>query len=345
MRITHIAISLFCLSCVSEKGLTVYNQAPSVTILNPSDDADFEVGSSVIFLARIGDDQDPFADLQWVWRSDRHDLTGVEQSGDDDGQVRMTTDILDLGTHEISLIVTDTKAEQGSASVRVQIGAVVDDTDLDGDGFDSPEDCNDMDSAVYPGAEEYPYDGIDQDCDGEDLTDQDGDGHDAVVAGGEDCDDLDSSIYPGAEEVCDDEDNDCDSIIDEPGATGCYTMWEDTDDDGYGSDVSACVCGPNGEFTADNSDDCLDTDPNVNPGHTDFETLPRADGGWDYNCNGEVEQQYTEVGECDGDLFDCDERVGWEGSAPDCGVEGSWVTGCHPSYCEASLTPVVQGCR
>ena len=112
MRITHIAISLFCLSCVSEKGLTVYNQAPSVTILNPSDGADFEVGSSVIFLARIGDDQDPFADLQWVWRSDRHDLTGVEQSGDDDGQVRMTTDILDLGTHEISLIVTDTKAEQ-----------------------------------------------------------------------------------------------------------------------------------------------------------------------------------------------------------------------------------------
>jgi hypothetical protein len=44
--------------------------------------------------------------------------------------------------------------------------------DLDGDGFDGlycgGDDCNDDDAAVFPGAEEVPADGLDQDCDGYD---------------------------------------------------------------------------------------------------------------------------------------------------------------------------------
>jgi hypothetical protein len=67
-------------------------------------------------------------------------------------------------------------------------------------------DCDDNDPTSFPGGVEVPYDGIDQDCDGEDLDDLDGDG----ALGAVDCDDMDAERYPGNQDVADDGvDQDC----------------------------------------------------------------------------------------------------------------------------------------
>ncbi|MBM4366823.1 MAG: putative metal-binding motif-containing protein [Deltaproteobacteria bacterium] len=48
-------------------------------------------------------------------------------------------------------------------------------TDADYDGHDNASDCDDADGSVFPGAVEFPGDGVDQDCDGEDLVEAAGD--------------------------------------------------------------------------------------------------------------------------------------------------------------------------
>ena len=42
--------------------------------------------------------------------------------------------------------------------------------DADGDGVIAGEDCDDTDSSVYPGADEFPDDQKDSNCDGKDNT-------------------------------------------------------------------------------------------------------------------------------------------------------------------------------
>ena len=105
--------------------------------------------------------------------------------------------------------------------------------DTDGDGFGDPdvylteacddpgggsandEDCDDTDGAVYPGATEVWYDGVDSDCDGWSDFDQDRDGFDSLDYGGSDCDDLDPLVFPGRTDICGDGiDNDCDGVVD-----------------------------------------------------------------------------------------------------------------------------------
>jgi len=97
--------------------------------------------------------------------------------------------------------------------------------DLDGDGFFSNQDCDDTNASIFPGAVEIWYDGIDQNCDGND-SDQDGDGFDASAVDGNDCNDEDPKIAPGRPDFPGDGiDSDCDGRDPQSwfGGGGCTT--------------------------------------------------------------------------------------------------------------------------
>ncbi len=87
----------------------------------------------------------------------------------------------------------------------------------------------------------------------------------------EDCDDDDGSVHPEAEETCNGIDDDCDELVDDedPDLVGAATYYADTDDDGFGDpETTTTACDlPGGHV--DDSQDCDDTDPQVNPDATE----------------------------------------------------------------------------
>ncbi len=80
--------------------------------------------------------------------------------------------------------------------------------DNDGDGYDVAEDCDDSNAEVNPGTMETPYNGIDDDCNGDTKDDDlDGDGFGIDL----DCDDTNDLIHPDATEIPNNGiDEDCD---------------------------------------------------------------------------------------------------------------------------------------
>ena len=100
---------------------------------------------------------------------------------------------------------------------------------------------------------------------GASLCDRDGDGFTNAICGGDDCNDDDPEINPDAKEKCDRVDRNCDGKIHE-GATDFVTLYYDEDQDGYGTpNATVEACAPYWPFV-DNSDDCDDSNPKLNPG-------------------------------------------------------------------------------
>ncbi len=226
--------------------------------------------------------------------------------------------------------------------------------DGDQDGFFPPQDCDDQDPTVNPGADEVCGDGLDNNCDGwvdkggKPLTwypDMDGDGFgnedQAVVAcaqpekfilEGGDCDDTRADVNPAAEEVCDDSDtgpldNDCDGEIDE-------------------GLINACgLCGPTPEEICNHlDDDCngvvddvdLDGDGVYDCADYDGDGVGADEG----DCDDGNPTVYPGADEsCDGFDNDCDGALDEDGDCP-CVVDSS--TGPYTRIQDA-LTDLLEG--
>lgn len=293
-RNAFMALPLAVLACDKpDEGLSVRNTPPVVRFEAPIEGESFQVAEVIEFVATVIDSESDSDQLELEWTSTVDGLLDDGASPSADGSATFATAGLSNGLHTITLKATDHQGLIGSdyMTVRVESDCLPDPScDDDEDGYTEEEgDCNDANSAVFPGAEEVAN-GVDDDCDGvidegSDGYDDDGDGYTEL---GGDCDDSDPLVSPVGIEVCGDEvDNDCDSYVDD----------EDTDTDEDGDGYSQCE-GP--------EQDCDDDDADVHP-----TAVERCGDDIDNDCDGDVDAADTDT-DSDGDghsacAGDCDD--------------------------------------
>ena len=103
-------------------------------------------------------------------------------------------------------------------------------------------------------------------------------------------------------------------------------------------------------YTAVNTTDCDDSNPEASPSAESWFATPLAGGGFDYDCDGVSTLESAEIatlcvyqsGFCAGG------QSGWLGGVPGCGAVGVWQAGCYSSPgspCVNWTMMQAQGCR
>ncbi len=147
--------------------------------------------------------------------------------------------------------------------------------DQDGDGVPDGDDNCPQDK--NPSQADFEGDGKGDVCDNDDDNDGDLDN--------QDCNHHDPEINSWATEICDGIDNNCNNVVDEPGAMGCFQVYQDADFDGFGTaDALICVCNGNTPGSAMTAGDCDDQNPQINPA-----AVENCDGV-DNDCDGQVDE-------------------------------------------------------
>ena len=174
------------------------------------------------------------------------------------------------------------------------------------------DDCNDLNSTIFPGATET-CDGADNNCDSQVdeglqtpwYSDVDHDGYGAIgstpivscqpppssSASADDCDDQNQAVNPGAGERCNGVDDNCNGEVDEAGAIDAPTWYYDQDLDTYGTATNSQVTCTQPEGFVTNDDDCNDVSAAVHPGATDACTESISNStDIDDDCDGLVDE-------------------------------------------------------
>jgi streptogramin lyase len=109
-----------------------------------------------------------------------------------------------------------------------------------------------------------------------------------------DCDDSTWTINPDGVEICNNLDDDCDAIKDNPGSLGCKEYFIDADQDGYGAGAPMCICWPDDLYTTLSDGDCNEGDPMIHPAMSeDCDNI-------DNNCDGQIDEGVNSTcGNCD----------------------------------------------
>jgi len=246
----------------------------------------------------LRDISDPTEALRLVLHFDEPGTYVIHLAGFSSGPVQVWTKRVTVtdGIHKISVHLTplwgadadrDTYVSQDDCNALSGAGLVCDVVD-----------CDDTNSAIYPGAPERCNNAIDEDCDGEDLPceDADGDGFTSDL----DCDDENPDRFPGNPEAI----NIC-SGIDPPRCN------DGVDQDCDGEDAICVV-----DLDCDESSppyDCNDQDITINPNAPEL-----CGNNVDDNCDGDVDEGCVPC-DLDGDGY---ERVD---PAADCNPPASEI--------------------